>query len=108
MLSIPLNLSKKRSLTMPFQYKQFHLIDCCVIHHLHPQHTITVTYVYEKEKLPIADEPINTDKPLKSPNTGADYSVFTVATVIIFILIDTIIILFFKYQRKQPERFAIQ
>lgn len=62
--------------------------------------TITITYVYEKEKLPIADEPINTDKSIKSPNTGADYFVFAAAAAIIFILINTIIILFFKYRRK--------
>ena len=36
--------------------------------------TITVTYVYEKEKLPVTDTPISTDKPMKSPNTGADFS----------------------------------
>ena len=36
--------------------------------------TITVIYVYEKEKQPIADEPLNTGKPIKIPNTGADFS----------------------------------
>lgn len=68
------------------------------------EETIAVTYVYEKEKLPVTDIPIPTDKPIKSPDTGADYFVFITAVILISAMFDTIIILFFKYRIKpNPE-----
>lgn len=68
------------------------------------EETIKVTYVYEKEQVPIIQVETtenNIDKPTKSPNTGAEITTAHILTAILLFFVGTIAILF--KLRKKPE-----